>query len=99
MTVERLVDRFLISQVDLRAHRPRNPAKRRWTVLINVALVQGLREEIRDQAAERFAFLLLSAFEITQDGRVNIDRGARHDALMINVFASDVKRLQGGRSG
>jgi hypothetical protein len=89
--VEHLVHRFLIGEVDLCTHRPRNPAKRRWTGLSNFALVQSLGKEVRDQAAERFALLLLAAFEIPQNGRINIDRRSGHDALMINFIASDVK--------
>jgi hypothetical protein len=54
--------------------------------------MQSLGEEVRDEAAKRFACLLLAAFEIPQNVRVNIDRRSWHDALMINFFASDVKR-------
>jgi len=81
--VEDLVDRVLIGEVDLCTHRPCDPPKRRWTDLLNSALVQRLSEEVRDQAAERFAFPLLPAFEIPQDGRIDIDRRSWHDALMI----------------
>jgi hypothetical protein len=91
MPVERLVHGFLIGEVDLCTHRPSDPAKRPWTGLIRFALVQSLGEEIRDEAAQRFAFLLLASFEIPQNRCVNIDRRSWHDALMINVFASDVK--------
>jgi hypothetical protein len=89
--VQHLVHRFLIGEVDPRTHRTRDPAKRRWTDLINFALVQSLGEEVRDEAAKRFAFSLLPTFEIPQNGRVNIDRRSGHDELMINFFASDVK--------
>jgi hypothetical protein len=97
LPVEGLVHRFLIGKVDLRTHRPHDPVKRRWTSLSNFAVVQSLGEEIRDEAAERFAFSLLAAFEIPQNGRVNIDRRSRHDEMMINFYASDVKLPEGRR--
>jgi len=95
--VEHRVDRVFIGEVDLRTHRPRDPAKRRWTDLLNFALVQRLGEKVRDQAAERFAFALLAAFEIPQNGRIDIDRRSWHDALMIYLFASDVKNGPHGK--
>src|SRR5712692_1042169 len=79
LQVERLVHRFLIGEVDLRTHRARDPAKRRWTGLPSFAVVQRPREEVRDQAAKRLAFPPLAAFEIPQNGRVNIDRRSWHD--------------------
>ena len=91
LPVEHLVYRFLVGEVDLCTHRPRDPAKRR-TDLINLALMQSLGKEVRDQAAKRFAFPLLAALEIPQNGRVDIDCRPGHDDLMIKSFASDVNR-------
>src|SRR4030095_9355491 len=91
MRVERFVDRFFIGEVDLRTHRPRDPAKRRWIGLIDLALVKSLGEKVRDEPTKRFAFTLPAAFESPQNRRVNIDRRSRHDDLMIEFLASDVK--------
>jgi hypothetical protein len=91
--VERLVDGFLIGEVDLRTHRPRDPAKRRPTALANFAVVKSLGKKVRDEAAKRLAFLLLAAFEIPQNRRVDVDRRSGHDELMITLRASDVNAV------
>ena len=83
LPVERLVHGFLIGEVHLRTHRPRDPTERKWTGLPNFAVMQSRGEEVRDQAAKRLAFPLLAAFEIPQNGRVNIDRRSWYDELMI----------------
>ena len=57
----------------------------------NIADVQSLGEEVRNQPTKRFAFLFLAPFEIAQNRRVNIDCDPWHDELMIKFFASDVK--------
>lgn len=53
--------------------------------------MERLSEQIGYHPAKRAALSLLKPFQIAKDGPIDIERGPRHDDLMISGFASDVK--------